>query len=63
MLIIGTAQIKVNNVAEYAGECRWWAIRIVDGEAWFYGAFDTEKEATKAAKEIGGMVVENQEVE
>lgn len=62
MLMIGTAQIKVNNVAEYAGEDRYWVVRIVDGEAWFYGSWETEKEATKVAKEVGGMVVENTEV-
>ena len=63
MLMIGTAQIKVNNVAEYAGDDRFWVVRIVDGEAWFFGSYDNPFKAEQAAHEIGGIVVENKEAQ
>ena len=63
MSIIGTAQIKVYNVAEYAGDDHFWVVRIYDGEAWFFGSYDNPFKAEQVAHEIGGIVVENKEVQ
>lgn len=62
MLQIGKAMIVVNNVENYAKEDPYWVVRICEGEAWFYSAWDDEKKAQRAASEIGGVVVENKEV-
>ena len=62
MLMVGTAQIKVNNVAEYAGEDQYWVVRICDGEAWYYGSYSDTETANAVARAIDGIVVENEEV-
>lgn len=62
MLMIGTAQIRVNNVAEHAGDFKYWVVRIVDGEAWYYSAHNKRENAQIAAEHCGGIVVENKEV-
>lgn len=54
--------VRVNNVPDYAAKHRYIAVHIVDGELWFYGAFDDEAKAQTAATEYGaeGMVVYNE---
>lgn len=51
--------VKVNNVAKYAESKRYIVARSLDGELWFWGAWDDETEAARAALEVGGIVVCN----
>lgn len=48
--------IEVHNVPDYAYHHAFIVVSIVDNEYWFWGAFDTEKEASRVAKEIKGRV-------
>ncbi len=49
--------VKVNNVAKYAESKRYIVARSLDGELWFWGAWDDEEKAKQAAAEIDGVVV------
>lgn len=44
--------LNVNNVPKYAKSRRFWVIREVGEEHWFYGAFDDVTRAFKSAKEV-----------
>ncbi len=54
------ANIKVNNVPAYARNCPYWVCRTDNNELWFWGAWTQENEAQQVAREIGGLVVENE---
>ena len=45
-----------NNLPEYARTHKYVVYRTVDGENWFWGAFDDVKEAFRIAKEIDGAL-------
>lgn len=49
----------VQNVPEYAWGRAWWVARVVDGQAWFWGAYDDEHRAWEVAIAEGGQVVKN----
>jgi hypothetical protein len=52
--------LNVDNVSEYAKFKRFWVIREVGEEYWFYGAFDDVTEAFKSAKAIeNALLIEN----
>ena len=51
-------KIKVNNVSEYGKTCKYLVCRVVDGQAWFYGAWNDYDKALEVAQEIDGVVVE-----
>lgn len=53
--------MKINNMPEQAKEKKVMVVRIVNGEAWFYGAWDDMAKAAKAAAEVGGMVIQTGE--
>jgi hypothetical protein len=55
---------KVNNVAAWAWEKTYMVIRYVDGEWWFYDAWDDGEKAMTQAWEVDGELrrVENCEV-
>ena len=53
--------MKINNMPEQAKEKKVIVVRIVNGEAWFYGAWDDRDKAAKAAAEVGGMVIQTRE--
>lgn len=53
------ARVKVNNVPEYAEEYRYLVVRDVEGKLWFWGAWNDENKARTVAREVGGLVVEN----
>ncbi len=48
----------VNNVPSYAWEIRCWVVREVDGELWFYGAYN-ESQAEEVAAMVDGWVIED----
>jgi hypothetical protein len=55
--------VKVNNVSDYAKTKRFWVIREVDGEYWFYSAFDDVTKAFNSCKELSnGTLIENSEI-
>lgn len=55
--------MKVNNVSENAHNYPWMVIRLVDGEWWYYGAWNDVKKAAQAAADVGGAVVPSGVVE
>ena len=44
----------INNCENYAPKCNYIVARASDDGWWFWGGWDTEKEAEKIADEIGG---------
>ena len=52
-------EVRVNNRPAYADEYEFIVARVVDGEFWFYGAWDEEDEAYRVAREIEGAVLRN----
>ena len=53
--------IDVNNVCDYAKSMRFWVVREVDSEYWFYGAYDDVTKAFKCAKDIdNALLIENE---
>ena len=48
---------KIYNLPEYTFNYNFIVARDVDGDLWFWGAWNTEAEARKIAVEIGGEVV------
>lgn len=55
----------INNCPDYAKHYKYIVARDVDGEIWFYGAWNDEKEANRVAKELGenAMVLDNEDYE
>ena len=54
--------MKINNLPEYARDYNWIVARIVDGEAWFYGAYNDEGKAFAVGTEVNGVVVSTTQV-
>ena len=51
---------KVNNVPQYAHNYRYWVVRAVEGELWFWGAWNDENRANEVAAELlNGAIVVN----
>ena len=57
--------MKVHNMPQWAIEKSFVVIRIVNGEAWFYDAWDDGNKAINQALEdyVGGMVIPASEAE
>lgn len=51
---------KVNNVPEYAKDHRYIVCTTNNNELWFWGAYDDFDTALKAAREVFGVIVENE---
>lgn len=49
----------INNLPTYANEYKYIVARRVDGELWFWGAWNDLNKANEVALEIGGEVVTN----
>jgi hypothetical protein len=47
---------KINNLPSYAMDYTYIVTRLVGGEHWFYGAYDSYAKAEAVAEEIGGYV-------
>lgn len=52
--------MMINNLPSYADEYAYIVVRRVNGELWFWGAWNDRREANEAAIEIGGIVVTNE---
>lgn len=50
----------INNLPTYAADYRYIVCRRVDGELWFYGAWNDRNKANEVALEIFGEVVTNE---
>ena len=51
----------VKNLPEYANEYQYIVASRIDGDLWFWGAWNDMKEAINAAEKIDGEVVINNE--
>ena len=51
---------KVNNMPKYAETKKYIVARRVDGELWFWGAWDDRNTANEVALEIGGITLRNE---
>lgn len=49
--------MKINNLPEYAKDCKYIVVRLVDNEVWFWGAYEDLEKAYQSASEINGIVV------
>ena len=54
--------MKINNMPNYAKEHKYIVYRVVDGEAWFWGAYDEVHEAGAAMLDIAGCMIETEKV-
>lgn len=52
--------MTIRNVAEYAQNYKYIVARRVDGELYFWGAWNDRNKANEVAIEIGGEVVTNE---
>ena len=50
---------QINNLPEYAKDCKFVVVTEWDGSYWFYGGYDPDEEsrAYKAAREVDGFVI------
>lgn len=53
-----TLSANVNNLPSYAARYKYVVARSVDGELWFWGAYDERENADEAAESIEGIVLE-----
>lgn len=54
------AKIEINNIPDYVfdKDYNYWLTKYVDGELWFFGAYDTEKEVNEAKSSLdNGLVI------
>ena len=49
--------MTIQNVAEYAKNYKYIVARRVDGELWFWGAWNDRDKANDVAEELGNGVV------
>lgn len=59
--------MKVNNLYAYAREKKYIVARQTDdvengSDLWFWGAWDDIRQAQDAANEVGGIVLESEDV-
>lgn len=60
---VNNATVEVNNVPDYAMSKRFWVIREVYDEYWFFGAFNDVTKAFNSCKELSnGTLIENTEI-
>lgn len=53
--------IIIKNLSDYATNYNYIVASAVDGDLWFYGAWDDESKAYAVARSIGGVVIKNPE--
>lgn len=49
----------INNLPNYATEYGYIVASVVNGNLWFYGAWNNADKAYKVARNIGGAVIKN----
>lgn len=52
--------MTINNLPAYANNYKYIVVREVDGELWFWGAWNDANKANEAALAIDGEVVTNE---
>lgn len=52
----------INNISDYAFKRKYVVFRMVNGEAWYYAAWDNYDKALNQALEEGGQVAPISEV-
>lgn len=55
--------MKINNVESYALNKKFIVYRMIDGEAWFYDAWNDTRKAEEQSREINGYVTKTNEIE
>ena len=55
--------MKIHNMPIYAWKYQYIVYRSIDGDAWFYGAFDSVNEASQVAAEVHGYIEVTKNVE
>jgi hypothetical protein len=50
----------INNLPDYANEYTYVVATTVDGELWFYGAYNLRSKAFEAASACGGVIIVNE---
>lgn len=55
--------MKINRVPQYAADYKYIVYRVVDGQNWFYGAYNDVNKAAQVAAEIRGFVGERGEID
>ena len=53
----------IENMQDYALECRFIVYRVLDGKKYFWGACDTLSEASAIAHEVNGYICERSEID
>lgn len=51
--------MKINNLADYAKSKAFILVREVEGELWFFSAWDDEDRAYAQAEDCGCIVIRN----
>lgn len=51
--------MTINNLPTYANNYKYIVVRLVDGEYWFYSAYNNGRLAEKVAFEINGEIIYN----
>lgn len=51
--------MKINNIPRYSIDYKFFVVREIDDEYWFYGAYDNRNRANDVAMQIDGIVIEN----
>lgn len=54
--------VEVHNMRKLADDEKFIVARNRGGEFWFWGAYTTLEEATKAANSLGGNIIKVEEV-
>ena len=57
--MIANVMVKINNMTGVAKDKAYVVARCVEGEYWYYGAYNDVVKAYAVAEEIGGEVFEN----
>ena len=55
--------MKINNLPDYAKQHRFIVYRIIDGEKWFYGAYDDVSKVVQVCKDINGQAAELSDID
>lgn len=50
--------MNIHNIPAYAYDYRYIVYRVVDGDRWFWGAWNDRDAALQAAAEVGGEVAD-----
>lgn len=52
-------KLIINNLPDYATEYGYIVASVVDGNLWFYGAWNNADKAYEVARSIDGAVIKN----